>query len=334
MDNEKLIDKGTSVLKSNELSTSNLSTKLNLNQMQLFAYAILSTQRDGRAEFQKHEFEKQFDLKQYHTNVIREDCDKITDLKIRYYKGDNRWGSFQVFTDMDYINGTVIFKWHERMLKHITELKNRYTRLDLSITKNFKSSYSWTLYEYLLAKYGYYSLEFSKQELMELFNVADRKTYINNTSDFKGRVLDVAVAEINEHTELTVKYEQVRRGRSITGFKIYFSRGKTVAGATAKQTEYIVDLLAKLKDEYYFKTLDIADAGQSAKANQMLFDTLRIVRTIDFSRLTHDKADELIKALNSTIKLIDKMLVDDKDNTIEKDKYAHFEIPIYGFKLN
>lgn len=31
---------------------------LTLNQMQLFAYAIFSTQIDGKTEFRKHEFEK------------------------------------------------------------------------------------------------------------------------------------------------------------------------------------------------------------------------------------------------------------------------------------
>lgn len=36
--------------------------------------------------------------------------------------------------------------------------------------------------------------------------------------DFKKRVLDYAVAEINEHTDLTISYEQHKRGRVITGF--------------------------------------------------------------------------------------------------------------------
>ena len=38
-------------------------------------------------------------------------------------------------------------------------------------------------------------------------------------SDFKKRVLNVAVDEINEKTDLKVSYEQVKKGRTITGFK-------------------------------------------------------------------------------------------------------------------
>ena len=37
--------------------------------------------------------------------------------------------------------------------------------------------------------------------------------------DFKKRVLDLAVNEINEKTDLTVSYTQEKRGRTITGFK-------------------------------------------------------------------------------------------------------------------
>ena len=37
--------------------------------------------------------------------------------------------------------------------------------------------------------------------------------------NFKLRVLDLAVNEINEKTDLTVSYTQEKRGRTITGFK-------------------------------------------------------------------------------------------------------------------
>ena len=38
-------------------------------------------------------------------------------------------------------------------------------------------------------------------------------------SNFKKRVLDLAINEINEKTDLTVSYTQEKRGRTITGFK-------------------------------------------------------------------------------------------------------------------
>jgi plasmid replication initiation protein len=40
--------------------------------------------------------------------------------------------------------------------------------------------------------------------------------------DFKKRVLDPAIKQINEHTDITVKVEQHKTGRSITGFSFKF----------------------------------------------------------------------------------------------------------------
>ena len=332
MKDGKLINNSTSISKSNKLSTSKLSNKLNLNQMQLFAYAILATQRDGLATFDKADFEKQFNIQGYNSQRIKTDCEELGYLRIKLYDDREEWEVGRVvFENIKYKRGTISFIWHKDMLPYITDLKNKYTRLDLNITKEFKSGYSWTLYEYLLAKYGYYTLEFTKKEMLSFFGVESVVTYQKNTSNFKSTVLDIAIYEINKFTEYTVKYDEIKRGRAITGFKLFFSKGKTLKSATQKQTDYIVDLLANLKDEYYFKIIDIQDMQQSDKANKLIFETLKSTRQVDFNKLTHDRADDLIKHLNMTIKLLDKMISDDKDNTINKDKYASFEIPIYSW---
>ena len=44
--------------KSNELSLARLSHGLTLNQMQLLAYAVFATQKNGKIEFHKADFEK------------------------------------------------------------------------------------------------------------------------------------------------------------------------------------------------------------------------------------------------------------------------------------
>ena len=41
-------------------------------------------------------------------------------------------------------------------------------------------------------------------------------------NNFKNRVLDPAIKQINEHTDITVKVEQHKTGRSITGFSFKF----------------------------------------------------------------------------------------------------------------
>ena len=53
---------------------------------------------------------------------------------------------------------------------------------------------------------------------------------------FKSRVLDLAVSQINEHTDITAGYDQVKAGRVITGFSFYFKQKKPKTTAKAKSS--------------------------------------------------------------------------------------------------
>jgi plasmid replication initiation protein len=46
---------------------------------------------------------------------------------------------------------------------------------------------------------------------------------------FKTSVLELAIKQINEHTDITVKYEQHKRGRSISGFSFTLNRKRRIA---------------------------------------------------------------------------------------------------------
>lgn len=43
-------------------------------------------------------------------------------------------------------------------------------------------------------------------------------------SDFKKRVLDTSLEQINEHTDILAEYEQHKQGRTITGFTFKFKQ--------------------------------------------------------------------------------------------------------------
>ena len=77
------------------------------------------------------------------------------------------------------------FNGSENMIPHIFELKEKYIITDLTITSQFKSGFSWTLYDYLKAHYGYWHKPISKEALMRLFGVENKKTYQSNTGRFQ-----------------------------------------------------------------------------------------------------------------------------------------------------
>lgn len=307
-------------------------SSLSLNQAQLFAYAILVTQRDGLATFTKSEFEKQFNLDEYRTSYAIADAELLFSLNVKTIDDNEKWTLEHVFKRLSYDRGTFTYEWEDNFKQYIIDLKERYTRIDLSIASKFKSSYSWSLYEFLLAKYGYYSVEMSKKEMMRFFNVEDSKSYLSNTALFKKRVLDTAIDEINAHTELTVRYDEIKKGRSIAAFRLFFYKGDVEAAASDKQINYINDLLAKLKDDYLMQSIAIDNIQQSQKANNRIMQLLRIYNVIDYNKLTNSKADEIIKHLNESIKLIEKIIEDDTNQQNENDKYKDIEIPILSLK--
>lgn len=241
----KKIDFENSIKKSNELSMAKMNQGLSLNQMQLFAYAIFSTQKDGKTEFRKHEFEKKFDISQLRPNDAMDDAERLLDLKIKVRDLNNETGrGHNVFTDYYYDKGEFIFKWNPGFIPHILELKEKYITTDLTITSQFRSSFSWILYDYLKALYGYWHKRLPKEELMTLFNVEDVKSYQGNTALLKVKVLDLAIREMNKFTEFEVWYTEEKKGRKIVGFVIHWSIGERIAGATKGQRT----LLRKIHD--------------------------------------------------------------------------------------
>lgn len=245
--NDKIqtIDYENSIKKSNELSMAKLNHGLSLNQMQLLAFAIYSTQNDGKTAFQKYEFENKFEIEQYRTEDAYKDSEKISILQFSTQNLEERKFRFvNVFSSIDYDDGKFVFEWNKKFLPHILELKDHYVLTDLAITAQFKSGFSWTLYEYLKAHYGYWHKEISKEALMKLFGVENRKTYQSSTSQLKRGVLDVAIEELNKYTELEVWYKEERVGRAIVGFVLHWSTGEKVAGATESQ----MNLLRRIHD--------------------------------------------------------------------------------------
>lgn len=293
---KELVSYENSIKKSNEFSMAKLNHGLSLNQMQLLAFAIFSTQQDGKTEFQKHEFEKKFGIEQYRTEDAYVDSDRILDLKVSMQDLENdRFSHWNVFTRMEYENGQFMFKWTPEFIPHILELKEKYISTDLTITAKFKSGFSWRLYEFLKAHYGYWHRVISKEALMKLFGVENYKSYVNNTGLFKVKVLDVAISELNEHTELEVWYKEIKKGRTITGFDLHWSTGEKIESATKKQIDELqayIDIVF----EDMFKYVNINDQEHREKAIELVrrLEAMKDVLTEPIS-ITKSYTDRLIK---------------------------------------
>jgi len=63
------------------------------------------------------------------------------------------------------------------------------------------------------------------------------------------RVLHLAIAQVNEFTDITVKYEQHKKGRSIYGFSFSFKQKKNVNKPNLEaRDQNTLDIFTKLTD--------------------------------------------------------------------------------------
>ncbi len=296
-----------------------LNHGLTLNQMQLLAYAIYSTQKDSNKNvFIKADFERKFDLNEYRTEHANEDTKKLYELGFATVNlEEDEFDYLRVFQRITYKKGTFTFKWTDDMLPHILELKDNYVMADLSITSRFRSSFSWTLYEYLKAHYGYWHKRLSKESLMRLFGVENVKSYQSNTALLKTKVLELAIREINNHTEFEVWYTEEKKGRSIVAFVLHWSTGEKVASATDAQMK----LLREINDTVMrdmMKYLALEDSKNLAEARTHIL-ALNEIDVAAGKGLTSKQADLHIQNANYHFNQLENIYAKDQG-----DKFVYY----------
>ena len=111
-------------------------------------------------------------------------------------------------------------------ISRINGVKEFFTQYLLSQTSQLKSVYSSRLYELLIqwkstGKTPIFELKEFRAQLG--LGINEYKLM----SDFKKRVLDLAINDINEKTDIKANYQQHKKGRSISGFSFTFKQKKT-----------------------------------------------------------------------------------------------------------
>lgn len=143
--------------------------------------------------------------------------------QVQYFDGE---GAIELVFTVAVVNG----------ISRINGLENFFTSYLLEQTVNLNSIYSVRLYELLVQwktakKTPLFELETFRGQMGVGVNE------YKGMSDFKRRVLDAAIKEINKETDLTVSYEQVKRGKRISGFKFTIKEKDKPKIASVKNSE-------------------------------------------------------------------------------------------------
>src|SRR5699024_11567715 len=110
-----------------------------IKKKQILTYIIFSKKKEGKTELRKNEIKKKFNIEQLRPDDAMDDAYRLLDLKIQIRDSDNEKGrGHNVFTDYFYNKGQFAFKWNEKFLPYILELKEKYIITDLNIASQFK----------------------------------------------------------------------------------------------------------------------------------------------------------------------------------------------------
>lgn len=123
--------------------------------------------------------------------------------------------------------GAIHLLFHKDLIPLITRLERNFTSYDIEQVSKLTSTYALRLYELLMKWKNVGKTEkIDLQEFREMLGIEPNQ--YKAMSDFKKIVLNAAVEQINEHTDVFVDYEQHKKGRTINAFTFKFRYKKTI----------------------------------------------------------------------------------------------------------
>ena len=160
---------------------------------------------------------------------LKKQVEKAYDGKIKLSYKDGGFGFRHIYKKIDYIpqKGLVIL-FDDEIKKYILEILNQaYTKYKVKALFSLQSAYAWRLLESILENQGFFKQGHSKiykymsvEEVRFQLNVADG-LYEGRMNNFKRKVIDEPIKDINEKTDYNVTCEAIKTGRKTTGFKFW-----------------------------------------------------------------------------------------------------------------
>lgn len=111
---------------------------------------------------------------------------------------------------------TAEIRLDDTLMPYLLKLKENFTAYELQNILLMKSKYAVSLYEILKSYSNLGCYEVFVKDLKDILQTAEYKEYNN----FKVKVLDKAIEEINKYTDIRVGFSPIRNGRKIE--KIFF----------------------------------------------------------------------------------------------------------------
>ena len=154
----------------------------------------------------------------------------------------SRWVSEIVYIDGE---ASVQLIFAPAVIPLITRLEKHFTAYEIEQIGQLSSKYAIRLYELLLAWQSVGKIGFNLEDFRDKLGLGT--TEYKGMSDFKKYVLDLAVSQINAHTDMTVSYQQKKNGVRVSGFNFRMKMKPTQKKIQARDPNTL-DIFVKLSD--------------------------------------------------------------------------------------
>lgn len=150
-------------------------------------------------------------------------------------------------------NGTIQIAFDTELLPYLLQLKTNFTTYTLDNILPMKKKYSIRFYELLKQYQKIGKRNFTISELREILNC--EKEYPRFQS-FEQRIIDPAVKEINQYTDIEIEYNKFKKGKSISEVEFIIKSKRAVENTkeiitACDEFEKLTKLeLEKLKNDY------------------------------------------------------------------------------------
>ncbi|MFX6994605.1 replication initiation protein RepM [Acinetobacter baumannii] len=251
--------KNSLVVKDNALI--NASYNLELTEQRLIMLAIINARESGQGitadsklEIHASDYAKLFNVSiDASYKALKEAVNNLFNRQFSYTAEYKRTGKTGVVRSrwvsrIFYVDdlGLLEITFAPDVVPLVTRLEEHFTSYQAKQVAHLTSKYATRLYELLIAW-----REVGKVPQIEISTFRNRLGLLENEytamSDFKKRVLEPSIKQINEHTDITVTYEQHKKGRLISGFSFKLKQ-KQQPKIEVKHDPNTPDFFIKLSD--------------------------------------------------------------------------------------
>ena len=248
------------VVKDNALI--NASYNLELTEQRLIMLAIINARESGQGitadsklEIHASDYAKLFNVSiDASYKALREAVNNLFNRQFSYTAEYKRTGKTGIVRSrwvsrIFYVDDLALLEitFAPDVVPLVTRLEEHFTSYQAKQVAHLTSKYATRLYELLIAW-----REVGKVPQIEISEFRNRLGLLDDEytamHNFKKRVLEPSIQQINEHTDITDTYEQHQKGRVISGFSFKLKQKQQAKKIESKRDPNTPDFFIKMTD--------------------------------------------------------------------------------------